>query len=143
MKLTLKDRKGLSVELPLAPESIDVSVKGEYSELPVLYTPQPQVKYKYSSSSFVLPKIVLRDRAYEILSTLTKWVSSGEELTYAYGSSVITRCHLSTLEYKELQWRNGKCTQSEASLTVLILPDKLVENKKAPSKVLSAREKLK
>lgn len=125
---------GTTYEFLVNPETVVWEHTGSYSNQPVLGTPQPLVKYKYSASILTLPRVLFytlgnnRDIS-KVLAQLVAWTkpnTSGgdpEVLTLTWGEMKVPSCYLQNFKTNEQQWRGGRCTQAEGGMTFLIAPE--------------------
>ena len=132
-KLERIDGKG-SYNFLVNPEEIAWSHQAEFSSLPVLYTAQPLVSYKSSSSSLSLPKVLFWTKAHSgdltdtlsALKAMTRPPAPGQQLPIlklTWGDLVAARLYLKAFSYREKQWRSGRVTQAEGNMEFLLSPE--------------------
>lgn len=114
---------GDKVTFQLAPEVVSWNHSAELASLPVLDTPQPSAKYKYSSSVVVFPKLVFWTEAKSVTDKLVSWLKSGQLVSYSFGATKISRCYISKLTIQETQWRDGLLHEATGTMELTILPD--------------------
>lgn len=121
---TLSDGK-VTYNFLLDPQTLSWSSQADYSSNSVLLTDKPDVTWKSSVSALSVPNVLFISQGMtqdvsEAIKQLTDWCSSGTTLKFAFGSTVIPRCHIARFTHTEKQWRSGKCTQAEGNLDFLI-----------------------
>lgn len=115
----------ISYEFLLAPETLQWSHQASYSSNNVLDTSLPHVRWKHSSSTLIIPRLLFVSQGMtqdmsESIKQLTTWCVTGATLSFTFGSTVIARCHISKFSPTESQWRSGKVTRAEAALDLII-----------------------
>lgn len=141
MKLEIIPKVGQRVVLDITPESLEWSNKASYSELNVLTTDNPDVRYLYSSSKLTITGIRLYNSDSNIVH-INRIIEQGTECKLTHGSLVLPNCYLTTFSYSETQWRGGKVYEAKGSLEVVIA--RVVKpTPKTPVKKPTARERAK
>lgn len=127
------DGKG-SYNFLVNPEEIAWSHQAEFSSLPVLYTAQPLLNYKSSTSSLSIPRVLFWTKAHSgdltdtlsALKAMTKPPAPGQQLPIlklTWGDLVAARLYLKAFSYREKQWRSGRVTQAEGNMEFLLTPE--------------------
>ena len=118
--------QGVTFSFLINPEKYEEKYTAEFASLPVLLTPQAQLKYKSTDSKLSFPKVLFRSPANNLdvstlLSQLKTWIGSGTQLTLTYGI-LTTQCYISSFSYTTIQIRSGAPTQVEGSIEFLKVP---------------------
>lgn len=132
-KLERIDGKG-SYNFLVNPEEIAWSHQAEFNTLPVLYTAQPLVSYKSSSSGLSIPRVLFWTKAHSgdltdtlsALKAMTRPPAPGQQppmLKLTWGDLVAARLYIKAFSYREKQWRSGRVTQAEGNMEFLLSPE--------------------
>lgn len=107
------------------PQTISWNSQADFSNNSVLLSEKPDVTWRSSVSTLSLPSILFASQGMtkdvsDSIKQLTDWCSSGATLKFAFGSTIVPRCHITRFSFVEKQWRSGKCTQAEGNLDLVI-----------------------
>lgn len=107
------------------PQTISWNSQADYSNNSVLLSEKPDVTWRYSSSTLSIPSVLFASQGMtkdvsENIKQLTEWCTTGATLKFAFGSTLVPRCHITRFSFVEKQWRSGKCTQAEGTLDLVI-----------------------
>lgn len=106
----------------------------EYALLPVHYTGQPLVKYKYSQSSYSFPDVKFwtmtnSEDLEPIRKQLEEWTKPDKVqgipklLKLTWGSFGLPRVYLAQFTFRVTQRRGGKPTEATGSIEFLLAPE--------------------
>lgn len=106
----------------------------EYALLPVHYTGQPLVKYKYSQSSYSLPDVKFWTRTNNedlepVRKQLEEWTKPDKVqgvpklLKLQWGSFVLPRVYVARFTFRVTQRRGGKPVEATGSIDLLLAPE--------------------
>lgn len=106
----------------------------EYALLPIHYTAQPLVKYKYSQSSYSFPDVKFWTMTNEedldpVRKQLEDWTKPDKVqgvpklLKLSWGTFTLPRIYLSRFTFRVTQRRGGKPVEATGSIEFLLAPE--------------------
>jgi hypothetical protein len=123
MPTTLSDGKK-SIKLPLNPESIKMSIAGEYAVNSVLDTANPQVRRKSSAKTYKLGRILLASASgttdYQpVITTLQYWAAQQTRLKYDGDTYHAKVCYIKSLDLDVKLWKGAKVLLAEIDIDLI------------------------
>jgi hypothetical protein len=137
-----------TIVLPLPPETIRWMVAGTYATNNILDTSNPQVRRKFSASTFKLGRILLVSNGlnvdrYPIINTLTFWAKKQTKLKFNFNTYSIPICYISSIDVNVLQWNKNRPVHVEIDLDLLEGYPDIKPTKTTPAKKITPREQVK
>jgi hypothetical protein len=123
-------------------------VAGTYATNNILDTSNPQVRRKFSASTFKLGRILLVSNGlnvdrYPIINTLTFWAKKQTKLKFNFNTYSIPICYISSIDVNVLQWNKNRPVHVEIDLDLLEGYPDIKPTKTTPAKKITPREQVK
>lgn len=134
-----------TIKLPLPPETIKWAVTGTYATNNILDTSNPQVRRKYSASTFDLGRILLVSPGLTvdqqpIINTLTFWAKKQTKLKFNFNTYSIPICYISNISVDIKQWFKNRPVHVEINLNLLEGYQDVAQVVKPMAKKITPRE---
>lgn len=134
-----------TIKLPLPPETIKWAIAGTYASLNVLDTSNPQVRRKFSASTYKLGRILLLSPGmtidqYPTINTLTFWAKKQTKLKFVFNTIVLPVCYISSLDVEVKRWKANRPVYAELEIDLMeaMVPPKV--EKTTATKKITPRE---